>query len=276
VRGWLYGDCLPTPFMPGERALLRSPIVRDEAILANTNEEFTVVEIERDEHAWRVAGRRGLPGWAQTIPTWKMKLRRDDDGGEFEAEMVRATHAYDSALRKIASEAGEVGERDLHRMKQYFGNFQSVYARTVHTAQGETHKHTFLDVADIRQRAKGNPLEAQQLAYVGATRPTTSLILAGGVMAEIIDLNMARKQRVKPPPPLSLEEPDYDDGDVYEQAEAFLKVAFLADERQTAFDFSRDDAHQEALTRAWTAADKAQARADELWCQLIQNWRRRT
>jgi exodeoxyribonuclease V len=64
-------------------------------------------------------------------------------------------------------------------MKQFFGNFQNVYARTVHTAQGETHKHTFLEVADIRQREKTNRLEMQQLCYVGATRPTTSLILAG-------------------------------------------------------------------------------------------------
>jgi hypothetical protein len=36
-----------------------------------------------------------------------------------------------------------------------------------------------LDVPDIRQRARDNPLETQQLCYVGATRPTTSLILAG-------------------------------------------------------------------------------------------------
>ena len=64
-------------------------------------------------------------------------------------------------------------------MKQFFARFQAVYARKVHTAQGETHKHTFLDVPDIRQRARDNPLETQQLCYVGATRPTTSLILAG-------------------------------------------------------------------------------------------------
>ena len=68
---------------------------------------------------------------------------------------------------------------DLHDLKQRFGQFQVVYARAVHTAQGETHRHTFLDVGDIRQRARANPLETQQLSYVGATRPTNSLILAG-------------------------------------------------------------------------------------------------
>jgi exodeoxyribonuclease-5 len=97
--------------------------------------------------------------------------------------MVRAPEIFETVLRRISAEAQEdgSGERwaDLHDLKQRFGHFQAVYARTVHTAQGETHRHTFLDVGDIRQRARENPLETQQLCYVGATRPTNSLILAG-------------------------------------------------------------------------------------------------
>jgi exodeoxyribonuclease-5 len=42
VRGWLYGDNLPTPFLAGERALLRAPIIRDGTVIANTNEEALV------------------------------------------------------------------------------------------------------------------------------------------------------------------------------------------------------------------------------------------
>jgi len=180
VRGWLYGDNLLTPFVPGERALLRAPIVDDEQIIANTNEEAVVTEIEHDEYVWTVEKRQDVPAWSQTIPTWKMTLRRDDET-TFDAQMVRATHAYEAALNRIRAEADRAGGRwlDLHVMKQFFARFQAVYARTVHTAQGETHKHTFLDVPDIRQRARDNPLETQQLCYVGATRPTTSLILAG-------------------------------------------------------------------------------------------------
>ena len=37
-------------------------------------------------------------------------------------------------------------------------------------------------------------------------------------------------------------------------------VAFIADERQVGFDFSRDDAHQAALTRAWKLLDAAEDR----------------
>jgi hypothetical protein len=93
--------------------------------------------------------------------------------------MVRATQSHDAALRRISSEADTAPERwdDLHAMKQFFGNFQPVNARTARAAQGETHRAAFFDVPDIRQRARDNPLET--LCYVGATRPTTSLILAG-------------------------------------------------------------------------------------------------
>jgi exodeoxyribonuclease-5 len=113
--------------------------------------------------------------WTVTVPTWKMKLKRDE-GDSFSAHMIRDQRPYDAAQGKLADAHRW---KELHDMRQFFGNFQSVYARTVHTSQGETHKHTFLDVPDIRRRMGDNPLEMQQLCYVGATRPTTSLILAG-------------------------------------------------------------------------------------------------
>ena len=180
MRVWRYGDDIETPFVREERALLRSPIVIDDSVIANTNEESTVVSIDDDEHLWRVPKRGDAAGWEVTIPVWRMRLRRDD-GSDFEAHMPRHNRPYARAMDRIRQEADITHARwlDLHAMKQFFANFQNVYARTVHTAQGETHKHTFLDVGNIRQRAKDNPLETQQLCYVGATRPTTSLILAG-------------------------------------------------------------------------------------------------
>lgn len=180
VRVWRYGDDIETPFVRDERALLRAPIVKDESIVANTNEESTVLQIDEEDYNWRVPRRGDLSGWMATIPVWKMRLRRDDHT-EFDAHMIRNDAVYSRAMHRIRVEADITTGRwmDLHVMKQFFGNFQAIYARTVHTAQGETHKHTFLDVRDIRQRERSNLLETQQLCYVGATRPTTSLILAG-------------------------------------------------------------------------------------------------
>lgn len=175
VRGWLYGENIATPFVVGERALLRAPIVVNENIVANTNEEARVTAIEASEHVWQASKPIRQRTWSAVIPTWKMKLKRDEGDG-FEAHMIRDHAPYEAAQEKLR---GAERWKDLHAMRQFFGNFQAVYARTVHTSQGETHKHTFLDLPDIRRRMHDNPLEMQQLCYVGVTRPTTSLILAG-------------------------------------------------------------------------------------------------
>jgi exodeoxyribonuclease V len=68
---------------------------------------------------------------------------------------------------------------DLHAMKQSLGKFQVVYARMVRTAQARRTPLMLLDVTDIGRRVRDNLLEAQQLCYVGATRPTTSPAVAG-------------------------------------------------------------------------------------------------
>jgi hypothetical protein len=55
------------------------------------------------------------------------------------AEEVRNDAVYSRAMHKIRVEADITAGRwmDLHVMKQFFGNFQAIYARTVHTAQGD-------------------------------------------------------------------------------------------------------------------------------------------
>ena len=51
-----------------ERALLRSPIVIDDSVIANTNEESTVVSIDDDEYLWRVPKRGDAAGWEVSHP----------------------------------------------------------------------------------------------------------------------------------------------------------------------------------------------------------------
>ena len=47
IRRWRYGDDIPTPFMPGESALFRAPVIVDEALIFANNQEAKVLEIER-------------------------------------------------------------------------------------------------------------------------------------------------------------------------------------------------------------------------------------
>jgi hypothetical protein len=105
---WRYGDDLETPFVRGQRALLRAPIVIDESIVANTNEESTVPSIEEDDYPWRIPKRGDLSGWVATIPIWKMKLPR-----------VRVERFYAHAMKKIRAEADVTGGcwLDMHVMK---------------------------------------------------------------------------------------------------------------------------------------------------------------
>lgn len=59
-------------------------------------------------------------------------------------------------------------------MKQFFAIFQSDYARTVHTAQGETHRRTFLDV-----RPRHSPASEGQ-SFEGIIQPTLGMPWDGG------------------------------------------------------------------------------------------------
>jgi exodeoxyribonuclease-5 len=180
VRRWIYGDSIPTPFMPGERALVRSPIVKDRTILFNTNEEATVLSMEPDTFQHKFEAFGDLSRWVADVPSWAVKLRKDD-GDTHEVHMIRDNGAYNRIVARIADEATDCRDRwgDHHSFKSALARLQSIYAMTVHTSQGSTFKNCFVDVGDIRRRVASNVLEAQQLLYVAATRPTHALILVG-------------------------------------------------------------------------------------------------
>jgi exodeoxyribonuclease-5 len=180
VRHWIYGDNIPTPFMPGERALIRSPIVQKKTILFNTNEEATVLSMEPDTFLHHFEAFGDLSRWIATVPSWSVKLRKDD-GTVHEVHMIRDDGAYNQIIARIADEATDCRDRwaDHHSFKSALARLQSVYAMTTHTSQGSTFKNCFVDIGDIRRRAASNLLETQQLLYVAVTRPTHALILLG-------------------------------------------------------------------------------------------------
>ena len=179
IRQWRYGDHIPHPFMPGERALVRGPIMRDGAILFATNEEAEVVEIEEGGFEYQMPSHDDTEGWMVDLPAWKILLRKDD-GNEFTVHMARNERALNRVIDRIKDEASSGCKYrwgDLHEFKSSLANLQSIYALTVHNSQGSTFKNVFADVGDIRRRVSQNLLEAQQLFYVAATRPTHALML---------------------------------------------------------------------------------------------------
>jgi exodeoxyribonuclease-5 len=181
VRRWRYGDEIPTPFMPGERALVRAPVILQDTILFNTNDEGRVIDIAPASFEFDFASCDGVPGWTAEVPSWRVTLRREDDGAEHAVHMPADDRAYNRVLARITDEAGEASYRwkHLHEFKSSMARLQSIYAMTVHTSQGSTFANAFVDLPDIRRRAQSNVLETQQMLYVAATRPSHALVLVG-------------------------------------------------------------------------------------------------
>jgi len=180
IRAWRYGANIPTPFMPGESALFRAPVVIDESIIFANNQEARVVAIERSTFTHEVEEAEGAPRWTASLPSWRITLR-DDEGGEKTVHMHADEREFQRVVERIKDEAAEsrVRWKHLHEFQQSLAQLQSVYCLTVHRSQGSTFQTTFLDLPDIRRREKTNLLEAQQMLYVAVTRPSQRLIVVG-------------------------------------------------------------------------------------------------
>lgn len=167
IRRWIYpGEDLSTPFISGETALLRSPLVIDNQILIATNEEVKVLSIQTGEQLG--------------IATWEMKVVTES-GMDHNIHLPRDWDGYRIALAELAdaAKADSYLWENYHDFKAAFINAQQCMALTVHSSQGSTFTWTYLDIPDIRKRIKDNLLEAQQLLLTGATRPSDGLVLVG-------------------------------------------------------------------------------------------------
>lgn len=166
VRRWIHGHDPATPFLPGELALIRSPLVVEDQILIATNEEVEVLSIEASNHLG--------------VATWGMKVQTEA-GMDHDIHVPRNLHDWQIRLGQLADECkgGSESWEAFHEFKAEFINAQSIYALTTHNAQGSTFTFAFVDVPDIRRRMNDNPLEVRKLLYTAATRPSNGLVLVG-------------------------------------------------------------------------------------------------
>lgn len=180
IRRWRYGDNIPTPFMPGESALFRQPLILENTLIFANNQEAKVVSIQRSTFEHEIEEAHGVPRWTASIPSWELCLR-DSDGNEKTVHMVADNGEFQKAVERIKDEAAESRLRwkHLHEFQQALAQLQSIYALTVHKSQGSTIGSVFIDLPDIRRREETNLLEAQQMLYVAVTRPSKRLIVVG-------------------------------------------------------------------------------------------------
>ena len=180
IRSWRYGDNIPTPFMPGESALFKQPLIQEETMVFANNQEAKVVSIERGMFTHEVKEANGVPSWKATVPSWEIVLK-DADGEDRTVHMVADNREFQKAVARIKDEAAESRLRwkHLHDFQQSLAQLQSIYALTIHKSQGSTIANCFVDLPDIRRREESNLLEAQQMLYVAVTRPSKRLIVVG-------------------------------------------------------------------------------------------------
>lgn len=181
VREWRYGTDRVLPFMPGERALIRSPILNEDGdILFRTNEEARVLEIERDTFRHKFKAIAEIRAWEADVPSWRVVLEQEDGKG-IPVHMPANKRDFFRTLKRIRAEADECEKRweDYHTFRSMIAEMHAHYALTVHNSQGSTFRNVFVDVQNIRRREASNLLEFHQLLYVAATRPSHCLVVVG-------------------------------------------------------------------------------------------------
>lgn len=166
IREWRYGPT-DTPFVVGERALIRAPLVKARAIVLNTNEEVIVREIAASKN-------RGLSTWALTVET--------EDGMKIEAHMAQSQTEYQAKLGRLADDArtGDGTWKQFHGFKEALVTAQAPYALTTHNSQGLTLRNAMIDMPEFRRWVRANRGEGLRGLYVATTRPSHALICVGG------------------------------------------------------------------------------------------------
>ncbi|EHH69643.1 ATP-dependent DNA helicase [Gluconobacter morbifer] len=189
VRLWRYKDDAEKPFTPGERAVARAPFSRmDEEKNRQqiaTNEEVLVMDIRpsRFQHRFEAVG--SVAAWTADLPSWELTVL-SLDGEEIMAHLPQDPRTLQAVDRRLVQEAKQEHKRWKHRFafQNALLNLQPIYAMTIHTSQGSTFRNVFVDLGDIRRRARTNLLETQQLCYVALTRATDMVFLVNASMKD--------------------------------------------------------------------------------------------
>lgn len=176
IQYWLFGD-IRTPFAPGELVISKKRFVGEGFEVQNSEEmKLTSIEESTFKTNWR---EYGYDGEEIAIPSW---TARTDKG--YAIRIIRDRKSYNDALGIVRKKCngwqtleGQGAYGHVVAFQDAFGRLSANYAMTVHTSQGSTFRCEFMDTNDILKRQKDNLLEAQQLVYVGLTRPTDMVFL---------------------------------------------------------------------------------------------------
>lgn len=173
VRQHYHGLNVP-PFLVGDKVVTTDAVKNPEGndIMLPVDEDCEVTAVHEDFVD-------GAAGSGLTFPTWMLVLRplhglvRD-----VVAQVIKPEHKADWEvhLANVAKRA-KINRNwtEYWYLRESVHAVKHCYAITVHRSQGSTFTNVFLDVIDIQKNQKVH--EQLKLLYVGASRPTTNLIL---------------------------------------------------------------------------------------------------
>ena len=167
VRRAIFGASLNV-YEIGERVIAASPVVVNDEVVMSTDEEAIVEGINTSRHPL-----------SPEFECINLKVRTEDNRIVRLCVMHPASaQAYENATQALAHAAKIDGKKwkAFWKMKELFHDIKYAYAITAHRAQGSTYENVYLDYQDILLNRERR--EAFQCLYVGASRPTTKLILA--------------------------------------------------------------------------------------------------
>jgi len=190
ARTHLFGPDAPA-FVPGERLIVRSPVVRDDEIALNTSDEVKVLSVKEDTHA--------------DLPVWKVKVAGDTvdpKHGRITLNILKpeATQEFDQRLDTLRQAAMSSPDKSTwgayYDFKGEFDSVRPAYALTIHNSQGSTFTHVAIDLDNVygtvASQLRARPEQADslietrnRLLYTGMTRGKESLLLADSRVPEL-------------------------------------------------------------------------------------------
>lgn len=171
-----------TPFIPGEKCLVRSPVIAvshktgAHSILIPVNAEPEVLGITADTIGIEVGGPlwkgrgKGWPARTLSAPVWRLVLLHE--GARVTCTIERAPGMRDNWM-SYATEARRWDDR--WRVRAALADIRHLYSVTTHTSQGCTYDIAFIDMRDLLLGGMADRMTRLRLLYTAATRPSMQL-----------------------------------------------------------------------------------------------------
>lgn len=168
IRRVIHGDeAMHSNWLVGDRILVMEPVQLGSVIVANIDDEGTIVERHVAPHSYY-----------PHLITYHVTIQFDE-GSSLKLSLIHEDS--DPELQIMLANLAEIARKEPHHWRSFWGlrnTFHRIrygFALTAHRSQGSTFNTVFLDTTDVL--CNTDEFEGLRCLYVGATRASQRLIL---------------------------------------------------------------------------------------------------